>query len=835
MTAVRSVRLTAGVVAGALALCGAIASQPAHAAAAGVFQDFESDADLAGMTVSLPQANSVTRAGYPSHGESSARFTVGPANSPGASGSSGLTLTAGTAALPVTDWSGHAAVGWDFLTDRSDETVGRITIRDARNKAWGADYPIHARGWTPFNVKIATLTAAGLDVTSISYLSISIPRAAEPVTGYYDAFRLVDEYPYDQSAYGDRAAASLLELCRFDDVLEDLSSRLDRLNREVDQGNDPADRRLSARVSAEQDRVTALQDTLDGPTMDAETYAEFNTQVIAAQLAVPRLANTIGARREARQSDFGLDSADSMSLVYPKDLAYVSTGSQPKLSLAQGEYESVQAVVLPYAEPLTNVSARVASVDGPGDGSTSSGLSVTVRPVGSLDTIPSSAYRRSVYTGWTPDPIRDDLDSVDIADSDVQPYWIGLKSGTNTRPGTYSIRISFAADGKQTRTLTVKAKVWPFAIPDQPKLATAFQFTPWIVHDLYGADDAAEREELTHRFWSFLDEYKIKPDQIYTVDRADDGTFAYRATPVEDVLYIKEHYGLRHFNALYLNRALIDPQKPETWQVQIDAWLDQLDTAMAEYREAGVAEYAYVYGFDEANGPMLQAAKQTFAAIKERYPDLPLMTTLRDNSMGVDSGLAGLVDIWVPQQDLYNQDVAERTRARGDEAWWYPDIATGHPLPNWFNGYPPIDARMLMGPMSYQAGVEGVLYYATNRWQASTHANQLLVEDGIFSEWNPITFGTTAGDGSLFYPGPNGPMASIRIENVRDGMEDYNLLWQLKHELDTHPHAPAPVRDRASQALAAHAVVTNQRTFTEDPSTYRAWRDDAAQAIIDLR
>jgi hypothetical protein len=297
------------------------------------------------------------------------------------------------------------------------------------------------------------------------------------------------------------------------------------------------------------------------------------------------------------------------------------------------------------------------------------------------------------------------------------------------------------------------------------------------------------------------------------------------------VVYIRDHFGLRHFNALYLYSGLLNPSKPETWQAQIDTWLDELDTAMASYRDAGVEQYAYVYGFDEARGPMLQAAKQTFAAIKERFPELPIMTTLRDNSMGVDTGLAGLVDIWAPQQDLYDQAVAERTRARGDQAWWYPDIATGHPLPNWFNCYPPIDARMLMGPMSYQAGVEGVLYYATNRWLLEQHAEQPLVDDGIFSRFDPVTFGTTAGDGSLFYPGPDGPMASIRIENFRDGMEDYNLLWTLRSELSEHPDAPADLRERAESLLTAREVVTSARKFTEDPGMYRAWRSQVADVI----
>ncbi|GAA2756376.1 DUF4091 domain-containing protein [Actinopolymorpha rutila] len=828
--------MTGLLVAGSLTLSGIALPQNASASTT-VFQDFESDADLNGITVSVPQVDSATRVPYGTHGESGLRFTVGPSDTPGASASAGVTLHAGTASLPVTDWSGHKAIGFDFFTDLPYDTIGRVTVRDTKGKAWGADYTIHARGWTPFNAVLSSLTAAGVDVRTISYIGISIPRADEPLVGYYDAFRLADDYPYDQTAYGDRAASALLQLCGFGSILTDLSNQLDGMLRQVGQRT-AVDQRLRGLVGDEQAEVAQLRQALHTGGMDYDAYTDFNSAVTEARRAVSRLANTIDARADAPQSDFGLASADSMSLVYPKDLPFTSTGPAPTAGLAKGEHESVQAVVLPYAEELKGVQAQVASVRGPhGQPAAESDLQVTVDPVGSLYTKPSSAYRRPVYQGWTPDPIRDDLTSVDVATADVQPYWIRMRAGGNAPTGTYSIAVRFSAEGKATRTMTVTAKVWPFAIPDQPKLLTAFQYTPRITNLAYGVTDPAQQEALKHEFWSFLNEYKIKPDQIYTVDGnpAIPGDFSIRPTPVEDVVYVRDHYGLQHFNALYLYSGLLNPSKPETWQAQIDTWLDQLDTAMASYRAAGVAQYAYVYGFDEASGPMLQAARQTFAAIKERFPDLPIMTTLRDNSMGVNTGLAGLVDIWVPQQDLYDQAVAERTRARGDQAWWYPDIATGHPLPNWFNGFPPIDARMLMGPMSYQAGVEGVLYYATNRWLLDQHAEQPLVDDGIFSRFDPVTFGTTAGDGSLFYPGPDGPMASIRIENFRDGMEDYNLLWTLRNTLSEHPNAPVGLREQAQELLTAQDVVTSARRFTEDPTTYRTWRHRVAGVIERLQ
>lgn len=807
---------------------------PARAAGVDVFSDFESDADLAGVTVAVPAADEVSRAQLPSHGKSSLRFHVGPGNTPGVKGSAMLTLKAGTAALPTSDWSGHVAVGWDFFSAAERDAVGRLTIKDSAGKAWGADYPIHSRGWTPFNVEISTLTKAGLDVSAISSVDISMPRGPQPINGYLDAFRLADSYPYDQSGFAEQATDSLLQLSDFPTTISGLSRGLDRLDRRLGHRQDPIDRRLRTELGKRRDQVDDLARTVQDGDLDADSYPDFNAGVTAAQRAVPRIGNLNTARHDRPGSDFGIDSADSMSLVYPKDLAYSSTGSSPKISMARGEYENVQAVVLPYAEALHDTSATVSRVSGPGHGDR--GIDAEVDPVGSLDTTPKDPSNRPLYVGWTPDPIRDDLTSVDVAAGDVQPYWIRLHAGKQTKPGTYRIKIKFAAAGKKAQSMTVTARVWPVRISEQPELPTAFQYTPDITAGLYGITDPQQKEELKHQYWSFLNDYKIKPDQLYTSDGdpAVPGGYTIRATPVQDVLYIKKHYGLTHFNALYLYAGMLDPNKPDTWQAQIDKWIDQLRTAMAEYRKAGVAQDAYVYGFDEATGPMLTAAKKTFAAVKKEFPDLPIMTTLRDNSMGPDTGLTDLVDIWAPQQDLYDQQVAERTRARGDQAWWYADIATGYPLPNWFNGYPPIDARMLMGPMSHQAGVEGVLYYAVNHWGTGTRDDHPLINDGIFSAWDPITFGTTPGDGSLFYPGPDGPMASIRLENFRDGMEDYNLLAELRRQLRSHPDAPAAVRARAERALAAQAVVDGKQDFTENPARYRSWRDQVAEAITDL-
>jgi hypothetical protein len=306
----------------------------------------------------------------------------------------------------------------------------------------------------------------------------------------------------------------------------------------------------------------------------------------------------------------------------------------------------------------------------------------------------------------------------------------------------------------------------------------------------------------------------------------------YATTPptVADLQYLKNKWGLKHFNVLYLNGTVINVNDPSSWQPQIDSWVATITKAMAEYKAAGLDKYAYVYGFDEATAQYLPVIKQTLTAIKQKFPDLPVISTLRDNSMGPTSGLTGLIDVWSPQMDLYQQSSADAAHARGDQVYWYPDIATGHPYPNWFNGYPPIDTRMMMGPMSHQSGVDGVLYYKTDRW-----VNHPLLEDGIYSAWNPATFDTTAGDGSLFYPGKDGPLPSIRLANFRDGMQDYNVLDLLSQRIAHPPNGTSAAEiARAKKLLSAQSVVQGDTSFTENPATYRQWRNSVAQEIVRL-
>jgi hypothetical protein len=49
------------------------------------------------------------------------------------------------------------------------------------------------------------------------------------------------------------------------------------------------------------------------------------------------------------------------------------------------------------------------------------------------------------------------------------------------------------------------------------------------------------------------------------------------------------------------------------------------------------------------------------------------------------------------------------------------------------------------------------------------------------------------------------------------------------------PNLPAPLKAHAAKLLAAGDVVTDHRTFTEDPARYRAWRTDVIATLAAIQ
>ena len=132
--------------------------------------------------------------------------------------------------------------------------------------------------------------------------------------------------------------------------------------------------------------------------------------------------------------------------------------------------------------------------------------------------------------------------------------------------------------------------------------------------------------------------------------------------------------------------------------------------------------------------------------------------------------------------------------------------------------------------MSAKYRPDGFLYYQTSLWN-----NTAPVTAGPYTDWIAQSFPGYNGDGNWTYPGPDGtPLGSIRLENFRDGLEDYAYVKLLEQRLAAAKQAgrnPQWQRE-AEAALAVPAALVGSLTeYTRDPQKVYAWRSRLADLI----
>ena len=107
------------------------------------------------------------------------------------------------------------------------------------------------------------------------------------------------------------------------------------------------------------------------------------------------------------------------------------------------------------------------------------------------------------------------------------------------------------------------------------------------------------------------------------------------------------------------------------------------------------------------------------------------------------------------------------------ELWWYGCTHPVNPYPS-FSVNSPLMVSRALGWMMYDYDVDGILYWCVNSWGYGDEEKDF---------WNTYD-SATPGEGILVLPGSDygvtGPIGTIRIENLRESMEDYEYLWLLE-------------------------------------------------------
>jgi len=535
-------------------------------------------------------------------------------------------------------------------------------------------------------------------------------------------------------------------------------------------------------------------------------------------------------------------------------------GGTLKIELAANEYEGVQ-LVLRSTKPLAGVRVSVSDLVADGDKRLAAGQ-VEVLPVGYVNT-KKPPYGVD-YVGWWPDPLLDFLTSFNL-DADVwQPVWLDVHTAPNQPAGLYKGTVTVRAVGIPDLTVPLEVTVWDFAVPKEYHLPLAVTFFEDMLRNVYckdpaewekymaycrdelaadavGNGEARRLVEIRRKCHKLLLVHHLVPDNIYRS----------RPPRIDDVKHWKAA-GATRFNILHVG-SIANLQKGDPYPAEDKKRiLDSLADYVPKLEKEGLLELAYIYGFDEVHSGQFAAAKDIFGEIKRRYPTIPLMTTAYDHSYGADTGLDQCVDIWVPLTKQYDASAKaiEDARKRGRQVWWYICCYPHHPYANWFVEYPAAEHRLLMGFMAQKFDAQGFLYYSLNFWCTNRETQTpdgktMATKNAPFTEpinRGPLTnsdgksFENYNGDGLIFYPGPHGPLATIRMKCIRDGLEDYEYLWLLKRavaEAEAGKRLASP--DWLARAKAALAVdpslVRSLTEFSTDGAKLLAARREIARLL----
>ena len=236
----------------------------------------------------------------------------------------------------------------------------------------------------------------------------------------------------------------------------------------------------------------------------------------------------------------------------------------------------------------------------------------------------------------------------------------------------------------------------------------------------------------------------------------------------------------------------------------------------------------YVYTWDEGEIGNPVAAKIA-SMVHRAYPELKNMVCYKgfwEPDEYPDWGKD--IDIWCFQIDHFNLKKLNALKKIGMEIWMYVSKPGKDPTPNLAIDFGSTDYRIIPW-MCWKYNIKGFLYWCTN-WFKYVDPYR----DADNTGWSQN------GNGLLYYPGNSGPVASLRAEIFRDGMEDYEYLFTLRDRLrifrdqgldKTYPK----IFQRSIKLLmVGDNIVRSTTEYVKDGEILKEQRNRIGQAIEEL-
>jgi len=498
---------------------------------------------------------------------------------------------------------------------------------------------------------------------------------------------------------------------------------------------------------------------------------------------------------------------NAIQKVFP-DEPVAAAPAAAAIGLARNESEPLQ-VALRSGRAMAGVRVEVAPLVGPGGAQ----LEQTVHVVGYVPIDHPTAYYRSDTPAWHrripqrpgscdgwpglwPDPLLPRAE-LDLPANMTHAVWITVKAASDARPGDYSGRVRLVHGGATVAQLPVSAHVWNFTLPEENHVAAIYDVRMTARDGWWGAAPAelydpavrlmAQRRLCGDRIQpspKFRYENGQATADFAEFDRAAEVYFhelrmPFSYMPHDFYLFGWGHPPSKKFGEQPYpgqppfegaDRSQLRPEFKRAYQACLRLFWDHV-------KQKGWHKRFVLYISDEPydrHEHIRAQMKALCRMIHEVDPAIPVYSSTWHHVPDWD----GSLDIWgIGHDGRVPVEKMAALRAGGARIWFTTDgqMCTDTPC---------CAVERLLPHYCFKSGAEtyefwGVGWLTYNPYQFGWHAYIHQSGEPGKSTW--VRYPN--GDGFLIYPGKPighpGLVSSIRLEQAREGVEDYEYLYLL--------------------------------------------------------
>ncbi len=521
------------------------------------------------------------------------------------------------------------------------------------------------------------------------------------------------------------------------------------------------------------------------------------------------LLGTIPASSALLAAAVSMWPVDSLVKVFPHDPAGANrAGTQPWL-VARNGHASVQFAIR-SDETLKRLTARVAC---------GGGLDCQIRHAGYVPVssdppgTPADEILRPA-PAFFPDPLFEAFPYA-LPGGRTDSLWVTIYAPRSTKPETYRGEITVEDAGRRVAAGEFRVRVVDAEVPERQTLRVTnwFNTSPAHLAEYYKLSGEDEHYwELLGNIGRVMAAHRqnviLTPVMELASPKIEDGKIVYDFARLDRWVKTFDQAGISIIEgghllgrvsgydtplrvpAYVIEDGKVAVEKLEPGDPRAEQYLHSFLSALyAHLKERGWTGRYLQHIHDEPHGEERPVYNRYAKLIRGELPGIP---TLDAVSLDQDLGFfADVADIWVPVLGSFDREM-DKIRAhvdKGGQAWFYTCISPQGRYLNRFTDLPLVKTRLLHW-FNFRYGFDGFLHWGGNYWSREPFDNvQPVINDG--------TTLLPAGDNAIVYPWPEKytVLSSIRLEAMREGIEDYELLVALSKR------DPAKARELAAEAI----------------------------------